>query len=119
MRIQFVTIASKGVPNQERIHLRVFAEVDMAFYIVLLSVINPGNPTTVFSGLRPAFWFPTHLVRNGDNVILYTGEGRQVSTPRADGGTDHFFYWGLKSTMFNSHEACVVISEVNSWMTGY
>jgi ABC-type nitrate/sulfonate/bicarbonate transport system permease component len=119
MRLQFITIANKGIPNQERIHLRVVSDANLSYYVVILSILAPGNLQSVYAGMRVAFWFPTHIVRTGDNVVLYTGQGTQTSNARSDGGTDHFFYWGLNSTMFNTPSACAVVMESSGWQTGF
>ena len=119
MRLRIVTVADPGVPNQERLHLSVLVDAQLEYYVVLRSFTVPGQAFALVSaGTAPAFWFPSRPVKAGDNVVLYTGSGMMTSNVRPDGGTDHFFYWGMPQTLFHDPNACVVLTELNWWQSG-
>ena|SRR5207245_6451942 len=116
MRLQISRIAERGVPNQERLHLSVLQEADLAFYTVLISRYSTSGDAVASGGVS-AFWFPTRKLRPGDQIILYTGEGQATSRAEANNTTTYFFYWGLKNTVWNDPSSCAVLIEAASWVT--
>jgi hypothetical protein len=116
MRLSIAGIFDRGVPNKERIALSVAVEANLSSYVTLLSRYNPGRQT-IASGNMTSYWFSPATVKPGDFVILYTGSGTNASNPRPTGGTNHFFYWGLKSTIFDDPESCAVLLELATWGT--
>ena len=82
MKLNIVRIADRGVANQERLHVAVTENANLAFY-----------------------------------VVLYAGFGNNHVSPRPDGGTDYFFYWGLKNTLWAPPNSCAVLLEIENWQT--
>lgn len=115
MKLQIMQIVDRGVPNKERLWVRVLADTNLHFYIVFDTVYL--SPSGISSSQKHAFWFPSKSVKAGDNIILCTGSGVQSQAPNANGGTDHFFYWGLSNTIWNKIGDCAVLFEVNTWVT--
>ena len=115
MKLQIVAIANRGVANQERVHLRVLADANLSYYVLLDTTYL--RPEAISNLLRHAYWFPSHQVKAGDNVVLYSGPGIQQSQPNLVGGTNHFFYWGLKETVWNKTGDCAVLMELANWQT--
>jgi hypothetical protein len=115
-RLTIIEIYDRGVANKERLHMSVSVESNLAFYAVLASAYGP-NRQTVLAGSRLAYWFNPYIVKPGDWVILYTGPGPYTTAKRTDGGTNHFFYWGLPETVWHNPESCAVLLELNTWMT--
>jgi hypothetical protein len=115
MKLRVVQIADRGVPNKERLHISVLANSNLAYYVVLAT--DHMTPTTVRSGALSAFWFREQQVRAGDNVILYTCAGVNRMSPRTDGGTDHFIFWGLTQTIWLEPTSCAVVLELLNWET--
>lgn len=115
MRLQIVAIGNRGSANQERVHLRVLADTNLSYYVVLDTTYV--TPTAISNLLRHAYWFPSHQVKAGDNVVLYTGVGVNMSLTNPLGGTNHFFYWGLRETVWNNTGDCAVLMELSTWET--
>lgn len=115
MRLQIVQIADRGVPNRERLHLRALSDVNLNFFVVFDTTYT--SPSAISNLQRHAYWFPSHLVKAGDHVILSTGNGTQSSSWNPAGGTNHFFYWGLQHTIWNQTGDCAVLFELSSWQT--
>ena len=115
MRLSVVAIADPSVPNRERVHLSVVTDTDLTYYILFSSFMMENG--LVSAGGKAGFWFPSHIVKAGDNVVVYTGTGMPTTNIRADGGTNHFFYWGMPRTLFNVPASCVVLGELNAWLT--
>lgn len=115
MRVRLVQIADRGIANQERVHLSVLQDATLAFYVVLATYFSP--PDRVMPGTVAAYWFPTQLVKPGDQVVLFTGAGTPQSRREPNGTTTHFYYWGMSKTLFNHPNARAVLVEAENWST--
>lgn len=115
MNLNIVTIADRGIANRERLHIEALADTDLSYYAVLLSVRSLMG--RVQAGLRAAYWFGPRPVKAGDTIILYSGPGNNTSEVRPDGGRNHFYYWGLKNTVWGPRTSCAVLLEVINWQT--
>jgi hypothetical protein len=85
-------------------------------YVVLLSSRYLAS-TSIAANLLPAFWFPPKMVKQGDNIIVYSNAGTVTQETNPDGTTNHFFHWGFPQTIWQDPAACVVVVDVNSWQT--
>jgi hypothetical protein len=115
MRLQIVTIADRGIPGQERLHLNVLAPTNLSSYVVLNTM--KISPTMVSTAPTHFHWWGSYGVNAGDSVILYTGFGNHVVNVRPDGGKNHFFYWGLPNTIWADRNSCAVVFELANWET--
>jgi hypothetical protein len=115
MKLKIVQLTDRGIAFQERLHLTVLAEANLINYVVF-DTVGISNDRIVAIPKR-AFWFSSYVVRPGDNVILYTKAGVSSVTRRPDGGADHFFFWGIDSTLWNDASARAVLLEVSDWQT--
>lgn len=114
MRVSIVQIADRGVPNQERLHLRVQVETNLAYFVIF---DTERRGIGVVPVPKHAYWFVDKPVKAGDDVIIYTGRGQNQSLIRKDGNYNHFFYWGLLQTLWKDPNACAVVLEVSEWAT--
>ena len=115
MRLALAGIFDRGIPNRERVQLNVLADANLSYYVILdTTYINPQGISNL---LRHAFWFPPQGAKAGEQVILYTGPGLHMSQRNLFGVTVHYFYWGLKNTIWNKSGDCAVLMELNSWAT--
>jgi hypothetical protein len=115
MKIQIVSIVDRGLANKERLHLNVLSEVNLNYYVVLSTIYV--NPNSISTSPKQTYWFPSTLVKPGDQVILYSGFGTNNSVPAQGGTTNHFFYWGQNNTLWGNHGECAVLLELNTWNT--
>ncbi len=89
MRLKIVTIADRGIPNKERLHLNVLAQANLSFYVVLGT--TKISPTLVSTAPKYFHWWSDYAVNAGDSVILYTRSGLHTVNVRPGGGRNHFF----------------------------
>lgn len=115
MKLELKGIIDRGVPNKERVLLAVLLPGDLSFYTLLHTVA--ADAYTVRPGAHPAYWFPGKTVSLGDQIIVYSGPGSDNSVRRPDGGTNHFFYWGLNQTIWQDPTSRVVLFEHQTWET--
>jgi len=114
MNLKVVRIADRGVPGKERLHLSVEADADLVYYVVFATEYQGLNISQI---VKHVLWFKSYKVKAGDNVVLATGSGANSTSRRADGGTDHFFYWGQPQVLFAAPLACAVVVEIQNWAT--
>jgi hypothetical protein len=114
MKLKIVGIYDRGIPNQERLHLNVLAPADLSFHVVL-DTTRVGD--TVSTQIRNVYWWTRYPVQAGDWVILYTRSGLFSTARRADGRTNHFFFWGMKSVLWANPASCAVVLGVQDWET--
>lgn len=118
MKLQLIQIIDRGIPNKERLHLRVLEDANLSYYIVFATTYL--SPQAISNLQRHAYWFAPKNVKAGDEVVLYTGSGSPSESKIAlglPGRTAHFFFWGLPNTVWNVTGDCAVLLELNSWQT--
>jgi len=113
MNLQIVQILDRGVPNKERLWLKAMADINLKFYIVVVTTYI--TPRTVSNNPKYTFWFYDKNVKAGDNVVLCTGKGVSSESPNPSGGTNHYIYWGLPDTVWNKTGDCAILFEINTW----
>ena len=114
MKLRIVTIAERGVPNNERLHLKVTEATNLSSHIVLSSVF--ASLVTVANGSKPSFWFPPQAVKPNDDIVLYTRAG--VPEPprlQPSGNMTYFYFWGLDNTLWDNPSSCALAFEVAGW----
>ena len=115
MNLRIVRIADRGVPNQERLHLKASSKTDLCFFVVFDTVRTAPDKVSVKP--KNVHWFSSKVIDVGDSVVLYTGSGTPNETRNPDGSKNHFFYWGLSSTIWNASESCAILLEIQNWET--
>lgn len=108
-------IVARGDARNERVIFTVKAAGLLSSLVLLDS--EYFDDSSIAAGQRSAFWFGPDRVDAGDRVIVYTREGTESVRPRDDGRRNHFFYRGLKGSLYASKEACVVLAEIGEWQT--
>jgi len=116
MKLSIVNIIDRGVANKERLHLAALVPINLAYYAVVASMYARDRKT-IAGGNRQMYWFEPSQVNAGDWIILYTGSGQYSKHVRLGGGTNHFFYWGLKETVWHDPLSSATLFEINNWET--
>src|SRR4051794_9339141 len=114
MHLGIVGIVDRGVPGRERLHLSVLADTNLNYYAVFDTEYSGGG---VVPRPKRAYWFTDYPVRAGDHVILYTRPGTPSTKKRADGFTNHFFFWDITRPLWDGIRSCAVLLEIDNWVT--
>ena len=116
MKLKLIQICDRGIPNKERLWIKVVAPTYLDYYIVFDS--SYSSPIAISTVPKYSFWFPHISVYPGDNIVLQTGSGI-YSSKKDDisGTTTHCFYWGLGSVIWQDKNSCAVLIEINNWET--
>jgi hypothetical protein len=101
--------------NDERILIDILADTDIGKFLVLDTTYTSSGD--VSNKVRHPYWFPDKAVKKGDLVVLYTKKGKSSSTENKDGTTNHFFYWGLDSNVWNNDGDCALLLHVDEWLS--
>jgi hypothetical protein len=113
MKVTIHSIAGHGDQTHERIQLTVHEKCNLDHYMVTDTTYT--SDSTVSNKVRHTHWFTRLDVNAGDAVVLYTRDGVPTSTARADGGTNHFLYWGLHKPVWNDAGDCAMLFEITTW----
>src|SRR5579871_4264633 len=104
-----------GVPNKERILLRATEAVNLSQFCMIIAHRTQAQNVVINNNL---YWFPDTPVAPPCWIVLKTGEGQdKVERHPVNGQPIHFFYWGRKTTIFNSPEIIPILVQVNSILT--
>lgn len=103
----------RGIPNQERVVLRVNDMVNMAQFALLLGIRQQHGAAVP---IRDNFyWFGDGVVSRGDWIFVYTGpgEGRMNDLP---GTTEKLYtiHWGRPQTILTSIEIVPVLIRLDA-----
>lgn len=115
MNLKIVGIKDAGIASKERLVLKVLRDDDIGYYVVFdTTFLGDGK---VSNKVKHSYWFPDKEVQAGDLVILYTKQGFMNEKKHKNGFISHFFYWGLEMTVWNKEGDCVVLLQVDDWVT--
>lgn len=112
MKLQVKHVKDHGIKSKERIILKALDDIDVGNYLIADNTYY-GNGE-VSSKVRHTFWMPDKQVSKGDLVVVYTKNGKE-STKQNESNRTHFFYWGLKRTIWNQEEDAAVIFNISDW----
>ena len=108
--LEVVGIQDRGIPYQERVSLRVHAQMDLGQFAIV-----PGR--WVDGSLRPttgAFYqFPGRPIQPGQWIFLYTGPGNTTET--FETGTRMpalVLHWGKARTLFDDPSTSVALLRI-------
>ncbi|MDM4771172.1 hypothetical protein [Solimonas sp. SE-A11] len=112
-KVQIVNIRNRGKAGEELVSLKVEEDCDIGAYLLADTTYSSGGK--VSSKLRHLYWFPDHLVKKGDFVLLYTGTGTNRVFKNTLGSTTHAFYWQLKVPVWNDDGDVAALIEARDW----
>ncbi len=115
MKLKIEHYIDRGNFINERIAFKAQSDCDLKFFVVHMTYLMDSGG--FYNKPKHTFWFPPTEVKAGDWVVLYTKEGTYSSKINNDGGTSHFFYWGLSQPIFNSRKDGIVLAELETWQT--
>jgi hypothetical protein len=115
-------IFDRGNIQLERVHFRALTNIDLRFFAIVDSQYQqtPGSivpASTIEAGNKNCHWFTAYQVKAGENVVLYTRGGKNVTEARPDGAMFHFFFRGVNQPLYGLPNRCAVLFELNDWAT--
>ena len=113
MKLDIQSIAEKGNFEKERLVLKVKVDTDIGDYILIQAGFN-GKDVTIAT--HQTYWFPYGAVSAGDLIILYTKSGKHSTEALTQGGTAHFYYWGLSKAIWDTSERAPVLLHAPEWI---
>jgi len=114
MKLELRSIVASGDLKNERLTLRALADLDVGDYLVAQSGYTDDSPTTVF---YHTIWFPFKPIQKGDLVVVYTKVGSNKERVLSSGNKAHFFYFDLKSTIWDDRYRGAVVLHAPNWLS--
>lgn len=114
MKIRIKSIVDKGVPDRERLVLRVLQDVDIGDFMLIRTGFEGNHVTT---RVVNTFWFPDRSVSAGDIIVVYSKRGYGKEKEISDGRTAHFFYWGQDTPLWNNDDVAPVLLHAPEWVS--
>lgn len=111
-------VSDRGIPNSERIPILVQEHTDMGKFGVMLGLANRKSFANPYQD--NLFWFGDGIVKPGDWIFLYTGNG----TPRADdwhtpqGSKIYSVHWGKSKTIFANSSIVPILFRADAVQVG-
>lgn len=109
--LRIVAIRDRGVPDRERVAIRVERDASLGDYLLITGSWTPAG--TIRPSKREFFNFPDEEVLAGSWVILYTGFGvRRHTTIDATGDPALVLHWQQPSVLLRDLDVTVAILEI-------
>jgi hypothetical protein len=109
-------IRDAGDIDRERVVLRVDKPVDLLEYLVLNAASS--HPARIRDLNQHVFWFPSHEVKPGEFVRLYSRTGVQLTRLGSYGRSQaryHDFFWGKSTPVWMPGSNAAVLIEIAGW----
>ena len=100
---EILGVYDRGVPNQERIVIRVYGFTDLNRIFIGVGMRQP--PQSILPINDNSLWMGSGFVMPGDWIYVYTGRGnpRVDSIPNQDNKI-YTMHWGRTTVLFQSPE---------------
>ena len=114
MKVEIQSIVDEGIPDRERLVLRVLHDVDIGDFMLIRTGFEGNRVTT---RVVNTFWFPDRSVGAGDIIVVYSKRGNDKAKMISDGRTAHFFYWGQDAPLWNDDDVAPVLLHAPEWIS--
>ena len=118
LELMLVGVREPGVPNNERILLRVIEGTNLAQYGIIVGIRNEAGMITPMQDYF--FWFgEQEVISTPAWLIVYTGPGNfKVTNDVNTNDLIYIMHWGRQYTMFNSSNIVPVVINIGGILVG-
>ena len=113
MKIKIVAVHNQGDFSKEYVLLQATEDCDIGRFALADSTYTDANH--VSNKLRHFYWFEDKMIKKGEYVSLWTGNGSKTVSKTDSGVPIHRFYWGLSKGVWNDTGDCAVLLELSTW----
>ena len=112
--IKLFNVSKRGIPNEEKIALRVNESINLGQYGILIGIRLPSTNGAV--PLRDnMFWFGDLWVKKDDWIFIFTGSGERRSIKTDDNKNDiHIGFWGKDKTIMADPQVVPILFKIES-----
>lgn len=97
--LQLWPVSDRGIPNAERIPVKVMERVDIGSYGIMAGYVSAEGLFHPYNDCL--FWFGDAILNPGDWLLVYTGAGEATATDGIEPGSKVYsLHWGRGATMF-------------------
>jgi hypothetical protein len=113
VKLKIVSIHEQGDASKEYVLLDVVEDCNLNHYGLADTTYTSDDK--ISNKLRHFYWFPGTAVEKGDRVVLRTGAGKNVKNTGNSGKTEHRFFWGLQTAVWNDDGDAAILFEIKTW----
>lgn len=114
--IQEITVYDvfdRGVPNQERIVLRINETLNLGRYGLMLGIRAENG--SAFPLRDNLLWFGDAIVNRGDWLFVYTGPGEPKASPVPNGQENMYsIHWGRPHVILHNRDVVPILFRVDA-----
>ena len=112
MKTSISFIVNKGNLDREAAVFRAKTSVNIGDYLVLQT---GSDDEGVNNDTFHSFWFPDKQVLGGEYIVLWTKQGNTREVNSKEHGKLHYFYWGLKESIWEHTDRALVFLHAPEW----
>lgn len=111
--LQLYGVYDSGIPNLERIVIRVLQSVDMGEFGLMLGIRGHGGSAIPIQDNM--LWFGHGYLSAGDWIFVYTspGQAKVIDVPNTEGRIVSV-HWGKSVTIFNGPEFLPILFRIGA-----
>jgi hypothetical protein len=115
--LTFSEVTDPGIPNKERLNIRVVEPLNLAPYGLLVGLaLADGTAMPFWDQL---FWFGAIDVPADSWIVLYTGPGQlRVERDSKTGWPIYIFHWNKPNVVFTSTNTVPILFQIGSLIIG-
>jgi hypothetical protein len=115
MKFRISSITDVGDIGRERLILRARDNANVGDYAIFRARAGKNDSPPLSGDIPEVYWFADRKVKRGDFVVLYTKSGSRSEKAQESGGRTYFYYWGLKSSIWEDSNFIAVLVETAEW----
>lgn len=112
--LEIFSVSDRGLPNTERVNLRVNSRTYLGDYFLHVGIQLPNNRALPIPNI--SLWLGEDIIAAGSWVVIYTGPGEtKLMTQTKDTREPMIvLHWHLNGTIFNEKNVVPVLIKVDT-----
>ena len=116
--LTLLDVHDRGIPNLERVVIRVNHHVDMSSYVLMQGVANESGGAVPIKDSM--FWFGNGLLEPNDWIFVYTAAGQtrtEALTGKFEPNKLVVLHWARSQTMFHAPAVVPILARIDAVLT--
>lgn len=98
MSLKITNVTNSNKPEEEYVRLTVEGDCNLHNYMIIDNTFRMGELSNIH---RHFYRFPSQLVKKGDVIRLYTGEGSNIIKESTNGNKIYHYYMNSENCIWN------------------
>lgn len=113
MDIEIVRVHNHGDASKEYVHLKAVADCNLQDYMLADSTYTGAGK--ISNEHRHTYWFPKTDVKKGENIFVWTKDGKNEPRFTESGARQHHFFWRSGAAIWNDAKDKAVLFFIADW----